>query len=61
MEECLDKMRNIMFTAMTFFFVLLAVMEIHFMLVVHTHYKNWSKDKEDKERHVLQDEQNQTV
>ena len=60
MEECREKMRNIIFTAMTFFFVLLACMEIHFMFVVWSHYKNWKADQEDKARFVLQDE-NQTA
>ena len=58
MDECREKMRNIINTAMTFFFVLLAVMEIHFMMVVYSHYKNWKNDQEDKARHVLQDETN---
>ena len=49
-----------MFTFMCFFFVFWALVEIHFMSVVWTHYKNWKDDNEAKERHVLQDE-NQTA
>ena len=44
MDECRGKMRNIIFTAMTFFFVFLACVEIHFMMVVYSHYKNWKND-----------------
>ena len=58
MDDCREKMRNIINTAMTFVFVALAVMEIHFMMVVYSHYKNWKNDQEDKARHVLQDETN---
>ena len=62
-DECHLQMKSIIYTFLTFALVLLTLVEIHYCLVIYTHWKNYAKDKEvaAKEVRPFSDEQSITT